>query len=415
MKISSRHALYWHSFFLAITMSFTEINTVMPALILRAGGSERAVGGLTAILIGLPLVSQLLFAGFLTTKQRKKLYLLLGINLRIVALAAAAIAIAWVGTDRAIIPIVLTTMSMFALSGAFAGVSYTEMIGKVVETEQRRRFFVNRQVSTGIGLLISAVATRLFLGATTFPDGYVLLFAMAAGFLLVASGGFWVLNERAGENTPSKNRSSNEHLAGISRNLREVPAILKSDKNMRMLIIAVNLGALGFTAIPLLTAMAYRTYELSPSVAGWFVLVQVAGMLPANFLWSKLIRRGGFRFVLRAELILIALLFPLGLAASRFLPLWAYAGIYLIAGATISAHRVGVDAILVQISPDRQRALYAGIFGAANIGTAIMPLITGSLISGLGFTPVFLAASALSLVALIPAGKIWCGEWYKET
>ena len=52
-------------------------------------------------MIGLPLVAQLLFAGFLHTRPRKKPYLLLGINLRVLALAAGAAAIAALGTSTA--------------------------------------------------------------------------------------------------------------------------------------------------------------------------------------------------------------------------------------------------------------------------------------------------------------------------
>lgn len=415
MKITNRHALYWHSFFLAVTMSFTEINTVMPALILEAGGGERAVGALTAIMIGLPLVAQLLFASFLHSRPRKTPYLLAGINLRVIALAAAAAAIAGIGTDRSIIPVVFVTMALFALSGAFAGVSYTEMMGKVVATAQRRSFFVNRQIASGVGLLVSAITTRLFLGATSFPQGYVLLFAMAAGFLLVATGGFWVLEEP--EETPARSTPDEESSRpeGIIAALRQVPTIVKTDANMRSLIVAVNLGALGFTAIPLITALAHRSYTLEASSVGWFVILQVVGMLAANALWSRLIKRGGFRFVLRAELILLAALFPLSLIVSSLLPLWSFALLYLVAGSAISAHRLGVEAILVQISPDDRRALYAGIFGAANLGTALLPLATGFLTRGLGFTPVFLAAAVTALVAIIPANRIWCGEWYRSS
>lgn len=77
MRVDPRHAFYWHAFFLAVTTSFTEVNTVMPALILEAGGTEVAVGVLTAIMLGLPLITQLVFAGFLHTRERKKPYLLL--------------------------------------------------------------------------------------------------------------------------------------------------------------------------------------------------------------------------------------------------------------------------------------------------------------------------------------------------
>ena len=413
MKISNRHALYWHSFFLAVTTSFTEVNTVMPALILEAGGGERAVGALTAIMIGLPLVAQLVFAGFLHERPRKKPYLLLGINVRVLALAVAAVSIAAIGTDRSIIPVVFFTMAVFALSGAFAGVSYAEMMGKVVDQAHRGRFFVNRQVASGAGLFISAAATRLFLGATAFPQGYILLFAMAAGFLLVATGGFWVLREPVGPIVTEAKSGEGVRPSGILSALRQVPGILRADANMRALIAAVNLGALGFTAIPLITALAHRSYELQPATVGWFVLLQVAGMLAANVLWSRLIKRGGFRVVLRAELLLLASLFPLSLLAANLVPLGVYAVLYVVAGAAISAHKLGVDAILVQISPDNRRSLYAGIFGAANLGTALMPLATGFLTRGLGFVPVFAAAALFSLVAIVPASRIWCGEWYK--
>lgn len=408
--IRNRHALYWHSFFLAVTMSFTEINTVMPALVLEAGGGETAVGALTAIMKGLPLVTQLLFASFLHTRRRKKPALLFGINLRVVALAAAGAGIAFMGTDRSIIPVVFLTMSLFALSGAFAGVSYTEIMGKVVDQAHRRTFFVNRQTATALGLLVSAVATRVFLGATAFPDGYVLLFAMAAGFLLIASAGFWVIHEPAAP--PSA--SGVDGKPGILTALRTVPRILSGDSNMRSLIVAVNLGALGFTAIPLLTALAHDRYPVEPATVGWFVMIQVIGQLGANLIWSRVIRRGGFRLVLRAELILLASLLPLSLVVSAFAPLWAYAALYLIVGSILSAHRLGVEATLVQISPDDSRALYAGVFGAANLGTALMPLVTGSLVSTLGFVPVFAGAAVFALAALVPAGRLWCGEWYRE-
>lgn len=409
--IKNRHALYWHSFFLAVTMSFTEVNTVMPALVLEAGGGETAVGALTAIMRGLPLITQLLFASFLHARQRKKPALLFGINLRVVALAAAGAGIAFIGTDQSIIPVVFVTMSLFALSGAFAGVSYTEIMGKVVDQDHRRTFFVNRQTATALGLLVSAVATRLFLGATAFPDGYVLLFFMAAGFLLVASGGFWILREPEG---PPPATSDSSRKPGMLTALREVPRILRGDANMRSLILAVNLGALGFTAIPLITALAHQRYAIEPATVGWFVLLQVVGQLGANLVWSRVIRRGGFRLVLRAELILLASLLPISLVVSAVAPLWVYAALYLLVGSVLSAHRLGVEATLVQISPDGTRALYAGVFGAANLGTALMPLVTGSLVGALGFVPVFVGAAVFAIAAMIPAGRLWCGEWYRE-
>ena len=56
------YAFLWHATFLALTLTFTDVNTVLPSLIVRAGGGVRQVGLLTAIMVGTPIVGQLLFA-----------------------------------------------------------------------------------------------------------------------------------------------------------------------------------------------------------------------------------------------------------------------------------------------------------------------------------------------------------------
>ncbi|NCD20566.1 MAG: MFS transporter, partial [Actinobacteria bacterium] len=387
---------------------FTEVNTVMPALILEAGGTEVAVGVLTAIMLGLPLITQLVFAGFLHTRERKKPYLLLAINLRVLALGAAAVGIALYGTGTMIIPIVFAAMTVFALSGAFAGVSYTELVGNLVRTANRRTFFVRRQVITTLGLLASAIVTRFLLGAAAFPDGYVLLFAMAAAFLFVATGGFWALHE------PPLDEEAARPTGGVVAAIRQAPAMLRADQNLRSLILVANLVALGFTSIPLVTALAHRSYALDSATVGTFVLIQIGGMLAANVVWNRLVRRGGFRLVLQVELVLIAALFPLALLVSAVAPLWTYALLYLVTGAIISGQKIAIEGALVQISPDGKRALYAGVFGAANLGAAVMPLLTGVLVGVLGFPAVFLGAAAVALLALVPVRTLACGEWFRE-
>jgi hypothetical protein len=44
------------------------------------------------------------------------------------------------------------------------------------------------------------------------------------------------------------------------------------------------------------------------------------------------------------------------------------------------------------------------VFGAANLGAAFMPLLTGVLVGVLGFPAVFLGAAAVALLAL-PTGR----------
>jgi MFS family permease len=414
VRPTPRTSFYWHAFFLAVTTSFTEVNTVMPALVMAAGGTAVTVGALTAIMIGLPLVAQLVFAGFLSTRTHKKPFLLLGVNLRVAALAGGAAMIAFFGTGSAIIPSVFIAMTVFALSGAFAGVSYTELVGALIPSRERRLFFVHRQAITSLGLLISALLTRFLLGAASFPDGYVLLLAMASGFLFVASGGFWTLREPPRLPQPGAGPPPTGWTGTVTA-LRRAPTIWRTDANLRTLIVVMNLVAVGFTSIPLMTALAYRSYPVSETTVGTFVLVQITGMLLAAPLWARVIRSGGYRMVLRVVLGAIAVVFPAALVVSAVAPVAVFAALYLVTGMIVSGKKIITDGIIVQIAPADQRALYAGLFGAANLAAAILPLLTGVLVGVLGYPVVFAGATVAAIVALIPVSALACGPWYRES
>ena len=76
----------WHAIFLALASNFMDIDTIIPAMLIQAGGNSLHLGILTAILLGGSSFFQLFFAGYLSDKTLKKNYLLTAINLRIFSL-----------------------------------------------------------------------------------------------------------------------------------------------------------------------------------------------------------------------------------------------------------------------------------------------------------------------------------------
>ena len=414
-------ALYWHQFFLAITTTFTEINTVMPAMIIEAGGDEVSVGLLTAIMIGLPRITQLLFAGYLHTRPHKKPYLLLGINLRVLALSLAAVSLA-IGTEKIVITLIFIAMTIFAVSGAFAGVSYTDIVGAVVPREDRRTFFVRKQVIFSTGVLLSALVTRFLLGARAFPEGYVLLFALSAFFLLVATGGFWMLkvpvpepgrdetpgelpDETGGENS---GKGSRPQTISLLETYRRLPSVLGNDANLRHLVVAINLVAPALTSLPFVMALAHRTYEVDGTVVGYLVLLQIAGMLISSRLWSRLIAARGFRSVLSTMALVAGIVLPLALVLHRWAPLYVYALLFPLLGTVESGRRVGVESVLIEIAPPDKRALYTGIYGALNLTMVFIPLFSGVLIKRFGFEWILGGAALLALLAITQFRRLYC-------
>jgi len=101
------YAFIWHALFLAFVSTFVDVNTVLSSFILKIGGSSIHVGMITAISIGLPMITQLLFAGFLAGRPRR--------------------------------------IGIFSLSGAFAEISYMDILGKVLPRTQRKKFLIFKQ------------------------------------------------------------------------------------------------------------------------------------------------------------------------------------------------------------------------------------------------------------------------------
>jgi len=92
------------------------------------------------VMSGVPLVAQLGFAGYLHGVPRKKPVLMTGIHLRVAALAGAAVTIglAREAGTMVVIGLLYLWMLLFSLSGAFAGIAYTDILGRVVRRPDRK-------------------------------------------------------------------------------------------------------------------------------------------------------------------------------------------------------------------------------------------------------------------------------------
>ena len=380
-------AFLWHAGFLALTTTFTDINTVLPSLVVRSGGTSVHLGVLTAIMVGTPILAQLLFASYLHLKRRKKPYLLLGINLRVISLALVAVVLRRAGSlsPGAVIALVFALMFMFALSGTFAGVSYTDVLGKSVAAEERSRFFVERQVLTSLAILVSALAVRQVLARLEYPDNYRWLFTLAAGFLFVASLGFWAVREEPA--------AAREGVSRVIDVLRSIPGCIRRDARLRSWIMVVNLTGFGLTLMPFYVALARTRYGLPSGRVGTFLFLQIVGMLLSNYLWAKVVKRFGFAGIV-IGCITIGAALPLAALGLSHGGLALFLPVFFFMGVALSARRIGFDGLFIDFTTNENRALYRGIVGATSLSTAAFPLVAGWLIHTLGFAPVFVAGSA---------------------
>jgi hypothetical protein len=296
-----------------------------------------------------------------------------------------------------LIVLIFVFIAQFSFSGAFANISYVDILGKSLHGAVRRAFLSAKQIVFSIGIFISAVAVRQLLVAFKFPGNYALLFLLAGALLLTASMGFWHLKE-----TPTKGLER----SGLLKFFAMIPGAVRSDRNLKYYLLLINSLGLGLSVLPFLIYLAKESFGISGSVIGNFLLLKTIGMLSAGFLLLKLSRRFKYRYLLLVSMALAAAI-PVAALALRGLPS-VYPFIFIFSGVFMATYKTAIEGILLEISTDDNRATYTGISGAGNILTTLFPLSAGFLIKALGYAPVFSLVSALVLASVVFAMKIDC-------
>ncbi len=399
-------AFLWHALFLAFASNFTDINTIIPTMMIRAGGTPVHLGILTAIMVGGASFMQLVFVFFLARKREKKRYLLLGIYLRVSALLGLGFLLQYADRMESflVIGFIFLLISIFSFSGSFAGISYTDILGKSLLRAKRKTFFVLRQTLTSTAVLFSAFLVRKLVRSYEYPINYSILFLSAGSLLFVASLGFWYIREK-----PTEFGSSGINEISI---VKAYKRIFKEDRNVRYFLLLINAGGLGFTVIPFYVSLAKESMGLSAKTVGNFLVLQIIGMVISNILWNVLVKHKSYKGLVKVWAVigffvpLLALLLSgkLGVPANKSL----YPFIFLISGFNISAYQIAVPGILLEISHEENRVLYTALSGAGSITTIVVPLISGVLISVLGYRLVFVVTAFSVLSTFFFATRLNC-------
>lgn len=393
----------WHAFWLSLAETFTDKNSVLPGLILLAGGTQNDIGYLTAIMLGVPFISQILFTTLLINKPYKKKYLLGGIFLRVSAFWGVALTISFLDSfsPSAFIIIILLWMALFSVSGAFAGISYNDLLGKILDHSERKKFFVIKQIINGTGIFFSAFLLKELLTGMPYPANYKYAFLLAGFLLLTGTLGYFRIKEKP-------TLTGNKAYSFFSM-LKEIPHLLRENPNLRNLIAAVNIMSLSVTITPFYAAFAKENSLFSAEFITTILIYQITGMIVSNFLWQRIITKIAYKGMLRISALLYVFI-PIGaLILIKFNSVAVFALLFFIVGSAISAYKIAAEGALIEISNETNRVLFTGIFGSLNLLTLIFPLISSSIISLFSYQFVFIILPVITLSAFYFISKMVCG------
>jgi len=390
----------WHALFLALAKNFMDVNTIIPTMLMNAGGSTTDLGILTAIMIGGASFMQIVFAGFLFKKVFKKKYLLIGIYLRVSALLGLGFLLSQAGTMPAlyVISSIYILISIFSFSGAFANIPYTDILGKSIIGDARKNFFVTRQIIVSVGILVSAILVRYLVRQYEYPQNYTVLFTSASMLLLVATIGFWMIREK-----PTNFNGSGIDLLSVFTAFKKM---FEEDRNLRYYTLLINSTGIGLTLVPFYISLAKERLGLTAEAVGNFLLFQIIGMIVSNILWRLLVKNGTYKSVIRTYAVIGSLLPILALLFSTNKTIYPF--IFLLSGFNISAYQIAVPGILLEISREQNRALYTALSGAGSFFTILFPLIAGVLISAVGYPFVFGISIVITATSILFVNQLNC-------
>ncbi len=392
-------AFIWHAAFLALAANFMDIDTVIPAMLLSVGGNAIHLGILTSIMVGGASFMQLFFSGMLSNIAYKKKFLLAAINLRVLSLLGLSTLFYF---SKSIDPnIVLLTIFglilIFSFSGSFANISYIDILGKTITKAKRKKFFSLKQFISSIGLLISAFGASYVLKQYVFPENYSVTFIFAASLLFIASGGFYFLSEK----TPSAKKRMN-----LKNFFAQMPKEIMLNKNLKNYLFIINMLGIGVSLLPFVILLAKDSGSISLESIGSFIIFRTLGMAIGSISLFYKAKSFKYKNVLLFNVFLGSALPIIALALQNNAVL--FPGIFLLAGVFVSTYKVAMNGILIEISNDENRTLYAGISGAGNILTSIFPIIAGILLASLGYNIVFGFISLIMFASIFFIRKLRC-------
>ncbi|MEN8224706.1 MAG: MFS transporter [Bacteroidota bacterium] len=391
------YSLLWHAGFLAFARNFIDIDTVIPAMMIESGGTAIHIGILTAIMLGGSSFTQLIFAPFISNYSFKKKFLLLGINSRILALLAIGAMLyysSYIHDDYRIL-LIFILISIFSLGGAFANISYTDILGKSVSKDSRKPFFSVRQVITGLILLGSVFVARWVLTADEYPMNYAHMFLIGFVVLALASLGFWSLKE----SVPSKLTVKNP---GHFLNL--VKSELKNNQRLGYFLGFINTMGISIGFLPFVILYAKENFNTHSSETANFLLFKIAGSVIMGFLLFALSSKFKYRNLLYLNAAL-AFILPLLMMFSNIPPLNL---VFVLGGIIFAVYNITMNGVLLEVSGTTNRALYTGIAGAGNVLPALFPLLGGWLIMHFGYNMFFGLYMVIILSSLYFVFKLKC-------
>jgi predicted MFS family arabinose efflux permease len=276
-----------------------------------------------------------------------------------------------------------------------ANIPYSDIIGKVIPPTRRGAFFGGKQALAGPLAVVSALAAKKVLAEWDYPNNYALLFGLAAVALGIASFGFLVMREPAGEGSVRKPLPWRSYLVQLRG----------GSQRLRALVVVELLTGFILMVMPFYVVYARQKLDAPAEAVGWFLLAQTIGGVLANLIWARLVDHYGSRIMIfwcaitsTLAPVLAILLAPFGWQAMMV--------VFFLTGAAFDGRKVGFQSALLELAPSSERPTYFALNEVLILPLAFLSLGAGIFLEYSTYTTLFVLTTVF-----IGGGALMAWRW----
>jgi MFS family permease len=281
-------------------------------------------------------------------------------------------------------------LGLFGVFLGIQGVVFNFLVSKVVPVRVRGRLMGLRNALSGL----TATAVAIFAGAVLIEDdvlgnGYAATFLLA--FALTSVGLLMLLFVREPE-TPHVRAQT-----GVFDRLRDLPSLLRADRDFTRYFAARALAVMGRMAVPLYIIYAGTRMEIGGAelghLTGAFIFAQSVG----NLGWGAIADRLGFRLVFLAALAVWMLAAVALIYTSQYAVLL---GVFAAIGLGLGGFQMSAQSLVLEFGSRQNLPMRIAVANSASeLVAAVGSLAGGVLAVAVGQVPVIWAAVACQAVA----------------
>ena len=282
-------------------------------------------------------------------------------------------------------------LGLFGFFLGMQGVIFNFLISKVVPLEMRGRLLGVRNALSGFVAAAVGVLGGRLVDAEYLGNGYAATFGIA--FVFTSLGLACLAFVREPE-TPEVREAES-----VLERLRQLPDLLRSDRDFTIYFLARALGAMGRMAMPFYVLYAMTRMEIGGGELGGLSLAFVLANSVGNLFWGAIADRRGFRGVFLAALVLWMAATLLVMGADTFAQLFvAYAGV----GMGLGGFMMSAQNLVLEFGSRRNLPMRIAVANSATeLVGAVGPVVGGILSVTVSHTAVFWTALAFQLAAFV--------------